>query len=154
MLSNIIRTVLIYACRGGRGVACCGTPRRNCPISRFSTRATISIFYNEELHVWQQFLGCEEHWVITVSYIIGIVGAVRLWEAADPKDKKNVSELPCFTLSHSEQIPIGRQEITHTSLPRPHHMTHSLNDAESTSNLALPSWLYATTSSILAYFQK
>ena len=51
MQSNIIHTVLIYACRGGRGVqsACCGVPYRNCPISRFSTGATISIFYNEEL---------------------------------------------------------------------------------------------------------
>ena len=60
-----------------------GTPRRNCPISRFSTRTTISIFYNEELHVRQ--------WA-TVSdyYIIRIVGAVRLWEAAVPKDKKKM----------------------------------------------------------------
>ena len=38
-----------------------------------------------------------------------------------------------------QQIQIGHQEIAHTSLPCPHHMTHSLNDAESASNLALPS---------------
>ena len=50
-------------------------------------RATISIFYNEELHVWQQLLGRDGQSVITVSYSIGIVGTVCLWEAADPKDQ-------------------------------------------------------------------
>ena len=39
--------------------ACCGAPYRNCPISRFSTGATISISYNEELRVRQQLLGRE-----------------------------------------------------------------------------------------------
>ena len=54
---------------------------------------TISIFYNEKLCIWQQLLGCDGR-VATVSYSIGIVGAVHLWEAADPKF---VSEFPCFT---------------------------------------------------------
>ena len=65
----------------------------------FRPGPNISIFYDEELHVRQQLWGRDELWVITVSNIIGIMGAVRLWEAADPKDKKKcVAELPCFTL--------------------------------------------------------
>ena len=96
MLSNIIRTVLIYVCRGGRGVlnACCGAPCRNCPISRFSTGATISIFYNEELRIRQQLLGRDGQWLITVSHSIGTVGAVHLWEAADPKDQNLCQNCP------------------------------------------------------------
>ena len=98
MLLNIIRTVIIYACRGGRGVqnACCGASCWNCPISRFSTGTTISIFYNKELCIRQQLLGRVEQWVITVPYIIGIVGAVRLWETADPKDQKLCRNCPAL----------------------------------------------------------
>ena len=76
--------------------ACWGAPCRNCPISRFSIEATISIFYNEELHVRQQLLGGDGQWVIAVSYSIGIVGAVHLWEAAALKDQNLCQNCPAL----------------------------------------------------------
>ena len=79
--------------------ACRGAPCRNCPISRFSTGATISIFYNEQLHVRQQVLGRDGQWVITVSYNIGIVGAIHLWEVADPKNQTLCRNSPALPYS-------------------------------------------------------
>ena len=39
--------------------ACCGEPCRELPHQQILTGATISIFYNKELRVRQQFLGSE-----------------------------------------------------------------------------------------------
>ena len=98
MLLNIIHTVLVCACRGGRGVqnACCGVPCRNCPISRFSTGAIVTKRTALRCRRWKWLLGRDGQWVITVSYSIGIVGAVRLWEAADPKDQNCVGIAPLY----------------------------------------------------------
>ena len=79
---------------------CYGAPCWNCPISRFSTGVIISILYNEELRIRQQLLGREGRWVITVSYSIGIVGAVCLWEVADPKNQNLCRNCPILPYTH------------------------------------------------------
>ena len=119
----------IYAHHGGRGVqnACCGAPcRRNCPIRRFSTGVTISIFYNKELRVWQKFAGL---WLITVSYSIGIMDAVRLWEAADPKDKICFGISPPYltgTLIACSTIPLFHSTFPRSFESRLSTLTHAL----------------------------
>ena len=125
-MNIIIRTVLICACCGGRGVqnACCGAPCRNCPISRFSTRAIVAERTALCCRRWKWLLGHDGQWVITVPYSVGIVGAVRLWEAADPKDQKLCLNCKCsivcqptpFKLPSSGITSVGMQYIQVLSL--------------------------------------
>ena len=95
MLSNIICTVFMSWWKRCSN-ACCGAPRWNCPISRVSTGATISIFYNEELRIQQQLLGRDgsDYCILQHRHhgCCPFVGGSR------PKKAKFVSELPHFTL--------------------------------------------------------
>ena len=70
---------------------------RNCPISRFLTRATISIFYNEDLHVWQQLL---PWWTVSDYCILQHRhhGCCPFVGGSRPERSNFLSELPHFAL--------------------------------------------------------
>ena len=113
MLSNIIRTILIYA-------------MSELPLQQIFDWGDhfYRLLYYKEVCVWQQLLGLDGQWVITVSYSVGIVGAVRLWEAADPKDQKLCLNCKCsivcqptpFKLPSSGITSVGMQYIQVLSL--------------------------------------
>ena len=70
------------------------------PHQQIFDEATNSISWCEEQSVWQQLLGGAEQWVATVSYSTGIMGAVRLWAAANSKDQNMCRNRPfSFTSS-------------------------------------------------------